>query len=29
MAFTLGKSGMEAGQGFGIFLYDFQKAAGK
>lgn len=29
MAFTLGKSGMEAGQGFGIYLYDFEKAAQK
>lgn len=26
MAFTLGKSGMEAGQGFGLFLYDITAA---
>jgi hypothetical protein len=26
MAFTLGKSGMEAGQGFGLFLFDIQAA---
>jgi len=26
MAFQCGKSGTEAGQGFGLFLYDFEKA---